>query len=85
MLITDKQEALYTELCGPSLLLCVTVKPTVAWPPGWEVSGRNCVCGTKEAGFNLTFTPASSVPQRFCVLINSNVFNGNDTSFCETN
>lgn len=84
MLITGKQKVLSIGLCGPSLLLYVTMKPPVAWPQAWEVSGDDdCVCGTKEAGFNLTFTQASSAPQSFCVFVDSNVFSGNDTSFCE--
>jgi len=78
-----KKKALSIGLCGPSPLLRVTVKPPVAWPRGWEVLGRDCACGTKEAGFNPAVTWDSSAPQRFCVCINPNVFSGNDTSFCE--
>lgn len=35
---------------GPPVLLHVMVKPTIAWPQGWEVSGRDCACGSEEAG-----------------------------------
>lgn len=43
MLITDKQKVLSIGLCGPSLLLYVTMKPPVAWPQAWEVS-RGVLC-----------------------------------------
>lgn len=83
MLITDTQKSLSMGLCGLSPLLHIMVKPLVALSRGCEVSGRDCVCSTKEAGFDLTFTTASSAPQRFCAIIDSNVFSRNVTSICK--
>lgn len=62
------RKSLSTGLCGPFPLLYVTVKPPVAWSRGCEVSGRDCVCSTKEAGSDLTFTTFFCTSEVLCLL-----------------